>query len=777
MKRLIKHIAWFSELHKEDIPLVGGKGANLGEMYNAHLPIPPGFVVTADSYKNFLQKTGIQKHILEKLHTLDIEDTEKLQKTAKEIQEIILKAEMPAELKIEIREAYDNLNVSPELKHLKNNALNLIKSGREQPFVAVRSSATAEDLLEASFAGQQETYLNVKGSENLIHSVQKCWASLFKARAIYYRTKNNFQHDKVYIAVVVQKMVNANAAGVLFTVNPSTNNKEEIMIEGAHGLGEVVVGGDVTPDTYLVDKNTLNIKSKKIARQTYGIFRDEFSGKNFKKQFSEEKGKQQKLTDEAIIKLAEAGKLIDQHYQKPMDIEWAIEDNRIYIVQARPVTTLKAREEEQEETATGKQLLEGLAASPGTASGRVKIIKDMSELSKMEKGDILVTEMTTPDFVPIMRKAVAIITDEGGITSHAAIVSRELGIPCIVGTGKATKVLQGNQEVTVNGSKGIVYEGISVQQEERTEETSVYNGEAINTATKIYMNLGEPSLIDKYKDLPFDGIGLMRLEFIVTSEVGKHPLYLIKNNRGNLYTEKLVEGIKKVAKAIAPRPVVVRFSDFKTNEYKNLEGGEEFEPKEENPLIGWRGVSRYISKEFEGAFRLECKAIHILRTQHKLTNVWVMLPFVRTTFEVEQCLKIMGEEGLKRKEDFKVWCMVEVPSVVFLMDEFSKYFDGFSIGSNDLTMLILGVDRDSSILGKKGYFNERNPAVKKAIQEVIETAHKYGKTVSLCGQAPSVYPEFAEFLIKTGITSISVNPDVVVKTRQIAYHVEQVLRR
>ena len=1156
-------------------------------MYNARLPIPPGFVVTSESYKKFLQTSGIQKNIQALLENLDVEDTEKLQETAKEIQTIILKAEMPTEIKNEIQEAYDNLNISPHLQALKNNdALSFIKSGQDSPYVAVRSSATAEDLPEASFAGQQSSFLNIKGTEKVIQHVQKCWASLYTARAIYYRTKNNFEHSKVYIAVVVQKMVNADAAGVMFTVNPSTNNKEEIMIEAAFGLGDVVVGGDITPDTYLIEKESLKLKSKKQARQLYGLFRDPMTNQTIKKEFSEEKGKKQKITDEAILKIAEAGKLIDQHYQKPMDIEWAIEENRIYIVQARPVTTLVEKKQEAQETHEqpgGEKLLEGLAASPGIGSGKVKLVKDMDELSKIKEGDILVTQMTSPDMVSAMQKAVAIVTDEGGMTCfksstkvltnkglmsledlygrftkgetfevasidessytsvwrklngiikkkgkvskveisptlrstqnfiectkshkfltlknrrlikkplnsiledqegvlvcdkishiskslenrkkaylmgsifsdgtfqknkrggyvvrffqnsvekklpfiqevhsclgssyslnfseylaprnenemtlscysklvyndfksikenilhfvlnadeislyyflsgfidgdghsgdhqinitvgeskkiyleaiicaalrlgihysvvrdknwyhilfsegsksllenckrvskthekkfgnksflarqiigdiidevnyrgrikstyinknrrmydkkvkqisslcnqkakqelnflldsdlrmnrvkevenhleeenvydlwvdsssdlghnylvftsnytplivsncHAAIVSRELGIPAVVGTEKATKLLQEEQEITVDGTHGIIYSGAQeieeeIEEESQTTEYTQETTEPVITATKIYMNLGVPEMISKYKDLPFDGIGLMRLEFIVTNSINKHPLYLLQQNQGDFYTEKLVEGIQEVASTIAPRPLIVRLSDFKTNEYKNLEGGSEFEPHEENPMLGWRGVSRYISEDFKEAFKLECKAIQKLRETNK--NVHIMLPFVRTIDEVKQCLSILEEYDLVNSETFHIYLMAEIPSIALLAEDFAQLpIAGASIGSNDLTQMTLGVDRDSAKLGKMGYFDEKNPAVLKAISMIVQGFKKHGKTTSLCGQAGS-RPDMAEFLVKQGIDAISVNPDAVPKIRNLVASIER----
>ena len=775
-------IVWFSEINRNDNDLVGGKGLNLAVMYNSKLPVPPGFVITTNSYKFFVESTMIQPKILNILKNLDVEDTKKLQETSEQIQEIILDAKMPEEIKKFIVEAYDDMNVDQAIsKVVGKDVINtFIKSGRELPFVAVRSSANAEDQGEASFAGQQATYLNVKGKEDLVLAVQKCWASLFTARAIYYRAKNNFKTENVFIAVVVQKMVNSSISGVMFSVNPATNNESEIMIEAAFGLGEVVVGGEITPDTYIADKSSMTIKSKKIARQEYGIFRDQYTGKNIKKQLSEHEGNKQKLTEEEIINLAKYGKSLEDYYGKPMDSEWAIENRKIYLVQTRPITTLirKKSSGEKIENLQAEKLLDGLAASPGIGIGNVKIIKDLNELNKIQQGDILVTRMTSPDMVPGMKKAAAVVTDEGGITAHAAIVSRELGIPCVVGTEKATQLLHDGDLITVDGTSGIVYKGnVGIQNQEQKivnnySEQSEETKEII-TGTKIYMNLGEPEKIDEYKNLPFDGIGLMRIEFIITDYIGKHPLYMIQNGQSQEYIDKLSSGISRVASAINPKPLIVRFSDFKTNEYKNLEGGEQFEPHEDNPMIGWRGCSRYISNEFIEAFKLEIKSIKRCREQG-LKNIHVMLPFVRNTEDVRKCLKLLEEEDLVNSHEFKIYIMAEVPSVAFIPEEFAELsITGASIGSNDLTQMTLGVDRDSAKLGKMGYFDERNPAVLKAISNIIQGFKKHGKTIGICGQAPSEYEEIVEFLVKEGITSISVNPDVVNKTRKLVASIER----
>ncbi len=781
----VSPVIWFSEISANDNSTVGGKGANLGVMYNLKLPVPPGFVVSAQAYKFFLDKTGIQDSIISILNKLDVEDTNKLQKASEQIQEIILDASMPELIKKSIIEAYDDMNVDRAItKAVGRDVLStFIKAGRDLPFVAVRSSATAEDQPEASFAGQQATYLNVKGKDEVVLAVQKCWASLFTARAIYYRTKNNYPHDKVLIAVVIQKMVNSEKSGVMFSVNPATNNEKEIMIEAAFGLGEVVVGGEITPDTYIVDKNSLIIKSKKIAKQEYGLFRDQYTGKNYKKNLNEREGSLQKLKEEEILKLSEYAKALEDHYKKPMDSEWAVESGKVYLVQTRPVTTLlKKKDETKIETSNMKEIVRGMSASPGIGVGKVKIVKDLTELSKVEKGDVLVTRMTSPDYVPAMKKAIAIVTDEGGSTSHAAIVSREMGIPCIVGTEKITQLVHDGDLITVDASNGIVYEGEakiqnSINLKENISKEIVENNSEINesvvTGTKIFMNLGEPDKIDEYKNLQFDGIGLMRIEFIITDSIGKHPLYMIQNGQQQEYINKLCEGISKVAKIINPRPLVIRFSDFKTNEYKNLIGGEQFEPHEENPMIGWRGCSRYISEDFKEAFKLEVNAIQKLRDQG-LKNVHVMLPFVRNTEDVRKCLKILEENGLVNSHEFRIYIMAEVPSVAFVPEDFAEMnIYGASIGSNDLTQMTLGTDRDSARLAKMGYFDERNPAVLKAISNIIRGFKKHNKTVSICGQAPSEYPEIVEFLVKEGIDSISVNPDVVNKTRKLVASVER----
>ncbi|HIQ10904.1 MAG TPA: phosphoenolpyruvate synthase [Pyrodictium sp.] len=786
-----KLIAWIEEVSSKDTLLVGGKGANLGELASAGIPVPPGFIVTSLAFKKFLEESGLKDKIFSMLEKLDVNNTQELEETSKKIRELIMQTPMPEYIEKAIREAYRELSR---------------RLGLENPLVAVRSSATAEDLPEASFAGQQETYLNVSGEDEVVEKVKACWASLYTARAIFYRVQHGISHEKALMAVVVQKMVNARSAGVMFTVHPVTGDRSKIVIESSWGLGESVVGGKVTPDEFVVDKETLKIVEKQINEKKIAIVYDPQKKANVVIELPPEKAKAPSLNDEEVIELAKYGVKIEQHYNSPMDIEWAIDKDlefpkNIFIVQARHETVWSVKRksvaeearvegEVEEEIPLEKAeiLVRGLPASPGIATGVAKVILDPHSKEAMEfkKGEILVTKMTDPDWVPLMKKAAAIVTDEGGMTSHAAIVSRELGIPAIVGTREATKKIKSGMVVTVDARRGIVYKG-KVAIERRTESMAkaevavalpTHLEETLKeiypvTATKIYMNLGEPTAIDKYLDLPFDGIGLMRIEFIISEWVGYHPLYLIEIGKPDLFVDKLAEGIARVASAIYPRPVVVRFSDFKSNEYRGLKGGEKYEPIERNPMIGWRGVSRYIHPKYEKAFRLEVRAIKKVRDEMGLKNVWVMLPFVRTTWEVERVLEIMAEEGLERGKDFKVWIMAEVPSVAILIDEFAKLVDGFSIGSNDLTQLVLGVDRDSELLAEAGYFDERDPAVLRAIEMIIDGAHRYGRTVSICGQAPSVYPEIVEFLVRKGIDSISVNPDAVIQTRRLVASIER----
>jgi pyruvate,water dikinase len=777
---------WFENLRKTDIPSVGGKNANLGEMTNAGIPVPPGFAITAYSYKKFIEDTGIATKIYEIIQETvkDTNDPAEYEEASVKIRKLIESTTMPKDIENAVKSAYKELCKKLDLKDV---------------FVAVRSSATAEDLPDASFAGQQETYLNVKGVDEVIEKTVKCWSSLFTPRAIFYRNEKGFAHEKVFISVGVQKMVNSKSAGVIFTLNPVTGDTSQIVIEGNYGLGETVVSGAVNPDHFVVDKNSQKIIERQTAKKTLQYLRDPNTGKTVHSEVPSEKQEQPCISDEEVLKLAELAKLIEKHYGKAQDIEWAIDSDlsfpsNVFIVQSRPETVWstkltqapKAEAEVMKPTEMLKVVIKGIAAGRRSFGiGVAKVVTNPQEAAKvMQKGDILVTDMTNPDYVPFMKLAGAIVTDKGGVTCHAAIVSRELGIPCVVGTENATKLMVTGKEYTVDSKSGVVYEGIMPA---LTEQLSSSTGASASqatvsggvfqsvpvTATKIYMNLGVPEKIEDYKDLPFEGIGLMRIEFILASYIGEHPLYLIETGQSQKFVDKLADGIATVARAIQPRPVVVRFSDFKTNEYRELKGGEKYEIVEANPMLGWRGCSRYISQWYEKAFRLECKAIRKCREEWGLKNVWIMLPVVRTLWEIKKCLDIMREESLERSRDFKVWFMAETPSIAILADEFSKLCDGFSIGSNDMTQGILMIDRDSERLGQMGYFDEREPAVERIIAHLIKVAHQNGCTVSICGEGPSNLPDFAEFLVRAGIDSISVNNDAVIATKKHVASIEQ----
>ena len=801
-------IVWLGEEAAGDAKLVGGKAAGLSGMIKAGIPVPPGFIVTTEAYKQFVLETGIAGYIKYVLEEVVVSGKpSEYEKASELIRSKFARTPMPHRIVSEIVEAYRRL---AEL------------SGVEEPLVAVRSSATVEDLPEASFAGQQETYLNVKGADSVVEMVKRAWSSLWTARALSYRDSLNVDHEAALMAVIVQKMVNSRSSGVAFTIHPVTGEEDKVVIEAIWGLGEYIVGGKVTPDRFVISKSNLEILEKRVSEKRKALFYDPRSSsnvevevpagdedvKNLHLKYPEiaelivkhgVRADRQALNDDEVRVLAGLALKVESYFGKPMDVEWAIDadipgPNNIFLVQARPETVWSKRKavekprEEVVEVEAGKVLVKGIPASPGVAYGKAVVALTVDEAArKMKKGDILVTKMTDPDWVPYMKISSAIVTDEGGMTAHAAIVSRELGIPAVVGTGNATKVLRDGLEITVDGSRGVVYAGrVEVEVKPQPAPTpalqvqqAVVPAELLiaaypTTATKIYMNLGEPEEIDRYKHLPFDGIGLMRIEFIIASWIGYHPLYLLEQGRGVYFIDRLAEGIARVASTIYPRPVVVRFSDFKTNEYAKLKGGEKYEALDErNPMIGWRGVSRYISPQYEQAFRLEVRAIKKAREEWGLKNVWVMFPFVRTTWELQKALKLLEDEGLERSRDFKVWIMVEVPSTVFLADEFARMVDGFSIGSNDLTQLILGADRDSGLLAKMGYFDERDPAVLKAVRHIIRTAKRHGVTSSICGQAPSVYPEIVEFLVREGIDSISVNPDAVIATRRLVSSIER----
>ena len=759
------YILWFDEFGKDDIAQVGGKGANLGEMTKIGIPVPPGFVVTSQAYFYFLKENNLRPKIKAILQIVNPKHIETYQEAAEKIQKLILHSPVPSDLALQIMKAYLKLG-----------------HGFKNPLVAVRSSATAEDLPSASFAGQQETFLNIQGEANVVDRVRACWASLFKGRAIFYRADHNIDNLKVGIAVPIQKMVESQISGVIFTADPTGQRKNIIIIDAIWGLGELIVQGEVLPDDYIVDFRSEKILSRTINPQKIRLVKK--GKKNKKELVPKYLLKKQKLTDEEIRKLAHLAKKIHHHYFFPQDIEWAKDKKKFYIVQTRPITTISKKSKVKSpklkvkyERPSIKPLLIGIAASPGIGVGPAKKIKSAGEIKKIKKGDILVTKMTSPDFVPAMKSAAAIVTDEGGQTSHAAIVSRELGIPCVVGTKTATKKIRNKQLLMVNGTSGKVFpaskkdqrifkNSLSVISKSRV---SVSRAADIKTATKLYVNLGEPNLAKTVAKQNVDGVGLLRAEFMF-AQIGVHPRVLIQKKQQKKLVSQLTEGIKQFCQAFYPRPVVYRTNDFKTNEYRHLKGGEKFETEEENPLLGFRGASRYLAND--DILELEAEAVKQVRNKAGLKNLWLMLPFVRTTEELRETKKFLASYGLIRSPSFKLWLMVEIPSNVILLEDFIKIgVDGVSIGTNDLTMLILGTDRDNPKLAD--VYDEENPAVLWAIEKTIKTSQKMGITSSICGQAPSTHPALVKKLVKWGITSISVNPDAIDRTRRLIAKAEK----
>lgn len=758
MEKKFKDILWFDQIDKDDLAKVGGKGANLGEMTTFGISVPRGFVVTTQAYFDFLKEHQLTDKIKTSLKTVDIFDPQTINEASQKIKNLIIKGKTSPILAKKVIECYLKLG-------------GVIR----QALVAIRSSATAEDLPTASFAGQQTTYLNIKGESNVVQKVKECWASFFEPRAIFYRQEKKIDHLKAGMAVLIQEMVPADVSGVMFTIDPVTNQKNRILIEAIYGLGELIVQGAISPDQYLLDKNSLKIINRHLEKQTVQLIK--VGSLNRKTRVPTKLQTKRKLSDKQIVELAKLGKKIHQHYFFPQDIEWVLTKNKFYIVQTRPVTTIKEVEKQKNKEAKKikrNPILTGMAASPGMAAGPVKIIKSAKQISKIKKGDILVTLMTTPDFVPAMKKAVAIVTNSGGQTSHAAIVSRELGVPCVVGTKKATTVLENGQLITVNGALGEIYQGglklssKGITRKGKVLLTPPVRLTTLKTATKIYVNLAEPELAETMSQLNVEGVGLLRAEFMI-SQIGTHPKKLIKDKKEKVFVEKLTEGLAKFCSSFAPRPVVYRTTDFKTNEYRHLIGGKAFEPEEENPFLGFRGAFRYLSDP--AVFELELKAIKNVRNKHNLKNLWLMIPFCRTPKELQEVKKIIVSNGLNRSPSFKLWLMVEIPANVILLKDFIKVgIDGVSIGSNDLTMLLLGVDRDNAELA--GLFNELNPAVFWALKKTIKTCRQAKITSSICGQAPSIYPDLVEKLIEWGITSISVSPDAIERTRELAYRVE-----
>lgn len=780
------YIRWFESLRAGDVPSVGGKNASLGEMYYTlkgdGIRVPDGFATTSKAYWHFLEAN----HLIEPLQAQLTEwenGAQTLEKTGRAIRRHILRAHFPADLAETIREAYHALCERYHTDHVD---------------VAVRSSATAEDLPQASFAGQQETFLNISGDRELLDACQKCYASLFTDRAIAYRHAQGFDQMAVALSIGVQKMVRSDLAGsgVMFTIDTETGFPDVVLINAAWGLGETVVQGAVTPDQYMVFKPLLDKRAlKPIIEKTLGAKEKKMiyavGGSETTKTVDTNSVERRSfvLDDEEILQLARWAAVIEKHYGRPMDVEWAKdgESGDLYIVQARPETVQSQREAASLKTyellETGKRLLTGLSIGEAITAGRVCLIKSAAEIDQFKDGSILVTGMTDPDWVPIMQRAAGIITDYGGRTCHAAIVSRELGVPAIVGTGEATHVLKDGQEVTLScaeGDQGYVYEGML-----EFSETEISLDDIPKTETRIMMNIGDPAAALRWWRLPCEGIGLARMEFIINSSIKIHPMALVhfdqvqdRNARTQIenltrgyadkteyFVDHLAQGIAKIAASQYPFPVIVRMSDFKTNEYANLIGGAAFEPEESNPMLGFRGASRYASDLYREGFELECRAIRRVRETIGMTNVIVMIPFCRTLEEADKVLKVMAQYGLERgRHGLEIYVMAEIPSNILLAHEFAERFDGFSIGSNDLTQLVLGVDRDSSLLAS--LFDERNEAVKLMIRNLIHDAHLSNRKVGICGQAPSDYPDFAAFLVDSDIDSISLNPDSVIKTKR-----------
>jgi pyruvate, water dikinase len=745
-----KFVVWFNEVGKHDVGLVGGKGANLGEMTQAGFQVPPGFIITAKAYFHFLEEAKLKSRMHDILDGLDVNDSKALDHAAIAAQRLLTHSHFPEDIAHEVFDAYFQL-----------------EKGLKDPLVAVRSSATAEDLPEASFAGQQSTFLNVQGEALLIEKIREAWASLFTARAIFYRTTNKFDHFKVGIAIPVQKMVASEMSGVMFTLDPVKNDKKVITIEAIYGLGEMIVQGMVTPDHYEIEKKTHKIIVKQAHYQEKLMYKR--GAHNVIHQLTEKEGKKLKLTDELIVELAKVGEKLEKHYYFPQDIEWAIENNTVYVVQTRPVTTVMHKDTSASAKITGLSLLlKGDPASPGIASGHAKVLHSPHEINKIEQGDILVAEQTNPDYVPAMKKASAIVAEQGGRTSHAAIVSRELGIPAVVGAGGATKKLN-DIAITVNGSTGEVFKGSLTPEQIKEFLPHDEHKKKLKTTTHIYVNLAVPSKAEEIAAKYVDGIGLLRAEFMIAG-IGEHPRRFIAQKREKEFIHALADGMETICKAFFPRPVIYRATDFRTNEYRNLKGGSAFEPHEENPMLGFRGAARFIADP--SVFNLELEAIKYVRHNKKLTNLSLMIPFVRTPKELFEVKKLVVASGLKQSATFKFLMMTELPTNVISLEKFLEVgIDGISIGSNDLTMLVLGCDRDNAEVAHD--FDERDPSVMWALEKLVTTAHKHGITASICGQAPSDYPELVEKLVKWGITSISVNPDAIDRTREIVYNVEQ----
>ena len=762
----------FARLGRDDVAYAGGKGANLGELERAGLPVPDGFVVGAPAYAAFLTQTGLRERLAELLDSVNVEDTAALRAASAAAQALFDQTPIPEPLATEIRSAYEQLAGED-------------RASADSIPVAVRSSATAEDTNATSFAGMNETFLNIRGAGAVIDAVRRCWRSLFGARTIYYRGVNGFAQADMDIAVVVQRQVESTRAGVMFTVNPATGQRDELVIEGSFGLGEAVVSGSVSPDRYVVEKTTLAIRRREVHHKDLMI---EFApvGGTVQRTLSEAQALLPVLSDDEVVAVAELGRRIEEHYGSPQDTEWAFDpDGSLWMLQSRPITTL--RDEALVDTAASAPsepqavLLRGLGGAPGSASGAARVLTSLDEAERLSDGDVLVTHMTSPDWLPLLRRAAAVVTDSGGMTCHAAIVSRELGIPCVVGTGEATRKLRDGEVVTVDATRGVVLEGARASEPAPAfsggqaagampAAPAVPGAGAPATATQILVNLSEPSQVARVKGLPVNGVGLLRAEMMVLEALaGDHPRTLLDEGRGDEFVARMAEGLSTFAAGFAPRPVTYRTIDFRTNEFSGLRGGERYEPHESNPMIGYRGALRYTREP--DVFALELAALRqVWDAGHR--NLHVMLPFVRTARELRRCRELMAQSGLLDRPGFELWVMAEVPSVLFNLAEYAALgITGISIGSNDLTQLLLGADRDNEVLAET--FDERDPAVTAYLRELIPRARRLGLRTSICGQAPSVHPEYAELLVRAGIDAISVSVDVVDRTRRLVAAAEQ----
>jgi pyruvate,water dikinase len=743
----------FEELSRADVAFAGGKGANLGEMTRAGLPVPPGFVVGAPAYAAFCDESGVRARLVAELDGLDVDDTASLAAASARARAFVADAPMPAWLHGAIVAAYRELD-----------------GDDDGVAVAVRSSATAEDTESASFAGMNETFLNVRGADDVVDAVRRCWASLFGGRTVFYRAKRGFSQANMDIAVVVQRLVPSTRAGVMFTIDPSSGRADRIVIEGSYGLGESVVSGSVSPDRYIVEKPSLAIVSREVKRKELTI-EPQADGGTAMRALSPEESKHSVLDDAEVHRLAELAMRIERHYGSPQDTEWAFDpEGDVFMLQSRPVTSVGGTPSAATEVPQGEPLVRGLGAAPGTASGLVRVVSALSEAGQLGPGDILVTHMTAPDWVPLMRRAAAIVTDSGGMTCHAAIVSRELGIPCVVGTGDATSKLRDGELVTVDATHGVVLEGIVALTSGEPARPATVGGAAATTATKLLVNLSEPSQVDHAAALDVDGVGLLRAELMVLEALdGVHPRLLIEQGRGGEFTDRMAKALATFAAGFGSRPITYRTIDFRTNEFRGLQGGERFEPEEANPMIGFRGALRY-TRDPE-VFALELDALRRVWDEGH-ANLHVMLPFVRTTHELAQCKALIAQAGLLDRPGFELWIMAEVPSVLFHLKRYAAMgVAGISIGSNDLTQLLLGADRDSELLAD--VFDERDLAVQDYLRELIPRAKALGMQTSICGQAPSVHPEYADLLVRAGIDAISVNMDVVDRTRRLVAAAEQ----